>query len=75
MILLIIIISMTKLLDAVWLRSAQSIHSFYSSIINDFAKTNKMAESKMAENHLNTKEISPEEPKAKGLTNKHQILV
>ena len=27
-----------------------------------------MAESKMAENHLNTKDIAPEEFKAKGLT-------
>ena len=29
-----------------------------------------MAESKIAESHLNTSEIAPEEPKAKGLTNK-----
>ena len=29
-----------------------------------------MTESKMAESHLNTKEIAPEELKAKGLTNK-----
>ena len=44
---------MTKLLDADWLRSVQFL---YSSTINDFAKTNKMAESQ-----LNTKEIAPEE--------------
>ena len=48
---------MTKLLGAYWLRSVQ----LYSSTINDFAKINKMAESKMAESrHLNTKEIAPE---------------
>ena len=41
-----------------------------SSTINDVAKTNKVAESKKAESHLNTKEIAPEELKAKGLTNK-----
>ena len=57
------IITMTKLLDADWLRSVQLFHYLYSSTINDFVKTNKMAES-----HLNTKEIAPEELKA--LTNK-----
>ena len=56
---------MTKLLDADWLRSVQLFHYLYSSTINDFAKTNKMAES-----HLNTKEIAPEELKAEGLANK-----
>ena len=45
---------MTKLLDADWLRSVQLFHQLYSSTINDFAKTNKMAE----------------EPKEQGLTNK-----
>ena len=59
------IISMTKLLDADWLRSVQLFHQLYSSTINDFSKTNKMAEGQ-----LNTKEIAPEELKAKGLTNK-----
>ena len=34
-----------------------------------FTKTNKIAESKVAESHLNMKEIAPEELKAKGLTN------
>ena len=47
---------MTKLLDADWLRSAIiSLSYYYRCTINDFAKTNKMAES-----HL-TKEIAPEE--------------
>ena len=44
---------MTKLLDADWLRSIQLFHQLYSSTINDFAKTNKMAESQMAESYLN----------------------
>ena len=57
------IICMTKLLDADWLRSLQLNN-------NDFAKTNKMAES-----HL-TKEIAPEEHlKQKANEQKHQILV
>ena len=59
------IISMKKLLDADWLRSVPLFHQLYSSTINDFSKTNKMAE-----DHLNTKEIASEELKAKGLTNK-----
>jgi hypothetical protein len=37
--------SMTKLLDADWLRGVQLFHKFYCSTINDFPKTNKMAES------------------------------
>ena len=48
---------MTKLLDADLLRSVQLFHKLYSSTINDFAKSNKMAESNMAERHLNKKEI------------------
>ena len=60
-----LIISMTKLLHADWLRSVQLFHLLYSSTINDFAKTNKRAGSKIAEGHLNTKEIAPEELKAK----------
>ena len=48
------IISMTKLLDADWLRGVQTI--------NDFPKTNKMAE-----RYLNTNEIALEELKAKEL--------
>jgi hypothetical protein len=39
-----IIINMTKLLDADWLRGVQLFHSLYCSTINDFPKTNKMAE-------------------------------
>jgi hypothetical protein len=35
---------MTKLLDADWLRGVQLFHKFYYSTINDFPKTNKMAE-------------------------------
>ena len=38
--------------------------------INDFAKTSKMAESKIPDSYLNPKEIAPKELKAKGLTNK-----
>ena len=55
---------MTKLPGADSLRSVQLFHELYGSTINDFAKINKMAES-----HLNTKEIAPEELKAKRLTN------
>ena len=54
---IIIIIGMTKLLDADWLRSVQLFHLLYSSTINDFAKTNKMVESKMAKSHSTTKKI------------------
>jgi hypothetical protein len=39
-----LIISMTKLLDADWLRGVQLFHQLYCSTINDFPKTNKMAE-------------------------------
>ena len=55
---------MTQLPGADSLRSVQLFHELYGSTINDFAKINKMTES-----HLNTKEIAPEELKAKGLTN------
>ena len=55
---------MTKLPGADSLRSVQLFHELYGSTINDFAKINKMVES-----HLNTKEIAPEELKAKRLTN------
>ena len=41
----------------------------YSSTINDFAITNKMAES-----HLNRKKIAPEKLKAKGITKKSTKL-
>jgi hypothetical protein len=38
------IINMTKLLDADWLRGVQLFHLLYCSAINDFPKTNRMAE-------------------------------
>jgi hypothetical protein len=38
----ILIISMTKLLHADWLRGVQLFHKLYCSTINDFPKTNKM---------------------------------
>ena len=34
---------MTKLLGADWFRGVQLFHYLYSSTINDFPKTNKMA--------------------------------
>ena len=55
------IISVRKLLDADWLKSAQLFHQLYGSIINDFANGGKL---------LKNEEIAPEELKAKGLTNK-----
>ena len=60
-------ISMTKLLDADWLRSRQYFinYTVVCSAINDFGKTNKMAKSKMAERYLNMKKIAQEELKAK----------
>ena len=57
-----LIISMTKLLYADWLRGVQSFNELYSSTINDFTKTNKMAE-----RYLNANEIALEELKAKWL--------
>ena len=53
------IISMTKLLDADWSRGVQLFHSLYSSTINDFFKTNKMADRR----NLDTNEIALEETK------------
>ncbi len=44
------IISMTKLLDADWLRGVQLFHELYSCTINDFFKTNKMAKFKHKRN-------------------------
>ena len=54
------IITMTKVLGADWLRSVRLFHELYSNTVNDFAKTNKMAES-----YLNTKKIAPEDLKQK----------
>jgi hypothetical protein len=48
-----IIISMTKLLDGDRLRGVQLFHSLYCSKINDFPKTNKMAERYFKHKHWN----------------------
>ncbi len=62
---------MTKLLDADWLRGVQLFHYLYSSTINDFFKTNKMAERL----NLNIKEIALEETKLLlKIRTKHQSL-
>ncbi len=53
------IISMTKLLDPDWSRGVQLFHQLYSCTINDFFKTNKMADRR----NLNTSEIALQETK------------